>query len=95
MTYKYYYTVNEKLDDPQDRYEFESNIQFESEDSWSDLDDLAEAIAEHDWGHNNGFEYKWPVEYYLWDKDHNYLGSYEVHMDLHPSFAAYEFEDKK
>ena len=94
MTYKYYYTVNEKLDDPEDQYEFESNIQFKFEDSWSDLDDLAEAIAQHDWDHNDGSEYSWPVEYYLWDGNHNYLGSYTVFMDLSPTFHAYGTKDK-
>jgi hypothetical protein len=86
---KYYYTVNEKLDDPEDRYEFVTSFTFVEPD---DLDTLAETIADYDWGHNDGFEYSWPVEYYLWDKDHNYLGSYEVHMDMHPTFTAYELK---
>lgn len=94
MTYTYYYTVNEKLDSPDDHYEFNTLTKY-GKDFWDTYEDLAEYIAEIEWHDNEGHEYTWPVTYYIFNHKHEYIGSYQVHMDLHPSFTAYEFEDKE
>lgn len=84
---KYYYSVYEKGSEAEYRFEYNS--------IWSKdrLDFIAEEIADDYFSNHDGWEASWPLNIYIWDDKHEYIGACSVEMEAQPAFYAYVMKE--
>lgn len=88
---KYYYSTEE----PQGNIEFYESACMEYEVDWSaPLSDAVEEMAEDYYSNHDGWETKWPVAFYVWDRNKKFLGSFTVECEFNPLFRATEINNR-
>ena len=86
----YYYSIDEKQEDVDYRHEFETIRTID--DEW-DKCLLAEDIVEH--YERDGDYLTGPnVDVYIWDKDNNFIGKFNVSMEIQRTYYAYKVKDE-
>lgn len=53
---------------------------------------VAETAAENYYWNHDGWDDDWPLNFYFWDENGNYLGQWSISMESVPRFSAYNEE---
>ena len=88
MAKKFFYSVEEKLLD----YAFDFEVKYPKIDY--SIEDVAEEAADDYHSCHDGWEAHWPLTFYIWNENQEYLGASTVHMEAQPVFYAYHKEEE-
>lgn len=87
---KFYYCVYDKQEDPDDREEYSTKFFYTPPEYWLLMDEIAKDFYnEHD-----GWDHSWPLDFFLWDDKHEYIGKFIVEIEHKPSFFVREVNDE-